>query len=120
MRLHQLFTNLIGNALRFAPVASPVTVVATGGDGPDGQPQVVVEVRDLGPGIAPQDQVRVFERFWQADGSAPTGGGGAGLGLAICKRIVERHGGAIAITSNRPRGACVTVTLPAQPQAPDD
>ncbi len=109
-RLHQLFTNLVGNALRFAPMGSEVVVEAEGRDD-----DVMVRVRDHGPGIAPQDQARVFERFWQADGSAPTGGGGAGLGLAICKRIVDRHRGTIGITSNKPRGACVTVTLPARP-----
>lgn len=109
-RLHQLFTNLIGNALRFAPLGSEVTVTADGGE-----TEVTVHVADLGPGIAPQHQTRVFERFWQADGTALTGGGGAGLGLAICKRIVERHGGAITISSNRPRGARVGVTLPARP-----
>lgn len=109
-RLHQLFTNIIGNALRFAPMGSEVSVEAEGCDR-----DVVVTIRDLGPGIAPQDQARVFERFWQADGSALTGGGGAGLGLAICKRIVDRHGGTIRITSNKPTGACVTVTLPSRP-----
>lgn len=110
-RLHQLFTNLIGNALRFAPMGSEVLVEAEGRDD-----SVLVRVRDLGPGIAAQDQARVFERFWQADGSALTGGGGAGLGLAICKRIVDRHGGTIRITSNKPRGACVTVSLPSRPR----
>lgn len=116
-RLHQLFTNLVGNALRFAPMGSEVIVEAEGRDD-----DVVVRVRDHGPGIAAQDQARVFERFWRADGSAPTGGGGAGLGLAICKRIVDRHGGSIVITSNRPSGACVTVTLPLRPPdgPPDD
>ncbi|MGI9612949.1 MAG: sensor histidine kinase [Acidimicrobiales bacterium] len=109
-RLHQLFTNIVGNALRFAPLGSEVAVEAEGRES-----DVVVRVRDRGPGIAPQDQLRVFERFWQADGSARTGGGGAGLGLAICKRIVDRHGGTIRITSNRPKGTCVTVMLPSRP-----
>lgn len=111
LRLHQLFTNIVGNALRFAPLGSEVTVEAEGRES-----GVVVRVCDRGPGIAPQDQVRVFERFWQADGSALTGGGGAGLGLAICKRIVDRHDGTIRITSNRPNGTCVTVTLPSRPE----
>jgi signal transduction histidine kinase len=109
VRLHQLFTNIIGNALRFAPLGSEVTVEASTTDD-----DVEVRVRDLGPGIAPQDQVRVFERFWQADGSAMTGGGGAGLGLAICKVIVDRHEGSIEITDNDPEGACVTVRLPSR------
>lgn len=108
-RLHQLFTNIIGNALRFAPLGSEIAVTAERvGD------RVSIQIRDQGPGIAPQDQVRVFERFWQADGTALTGGGGAGLGLAICKRIVDRHYGTITISSNHPQGACVTVSLPAR------
>lgn len=110
LRLHQLFTNIVGNALRFAPLGRDIRIEASGTD--DG---VEVRVRDEGPGIAPQDQVRVFEPFWQVDGSAVTGGGGAGLGLAICKRIVDRHRGSIEITSNRPIGACVTVRLPSRP-----
>jgi len=110
IRIHQLFTNIIGNALRFAPLGDEVFVEASSVDD-----DIVVAVRDQGPGIAPQDQVRVFERFWQADGSAVTGGGGAGLGLAICKLIVDRHQGSIEITSNQPHGACVAVRLPARP-----
>lgn len=108
-RLHQLFTNLIGNALRFGPLGAEVTVEAEGGDS-----EVVIEVCDRGPGIAPQHQARVFERFWRADGTSATGGGGAGLGLAICKRIVDHHEGSIRIGSNHPSGARVTVCLPAR------
>lgn len=106
--IHQLITNLVNNALRFAPVGAPIIIRAVG----DGE-QVVMSVVDRGPGIAPQLRSRVFERFWRADGSGPTGGGGAGLGLAICKRIVELHGGEIQILSNRPTGTVVQVRLPA-------
>lgn len=106
--IHQLVTNLVNNALRFAPVGAPIIIRAVG----DGE-QVLLSVVDRGSGIAPQLRSRVFERFWRADGSAPTGGGGAGLGLAICKRIVELHGGEIQIFSNRPTGTIVQVRLPA-------
>lgn len=108
-RLHQLFTNLINNALRFGPLGAEVVVDAEGS-----ATEVVVQVRDQGPGVAPQHQSRVFERFWRADGTSLTGGGGAGLGLAICKRIVDLHRGTIRVSSNHPRGACVTVHLPAR------
>jgi len=57
-------------------------------------------------------QRMLAQRFWQADGT-PTGGGGAGLGLAISKRIVDQHNGEILITDNQPHGACVVVSLPA-------
>ncbi len=106
--LHQLISNLISNALRFAPVGSPVVVTANGDGG-----RVIIRVSDEGPGIPPEQRSRVFDRFWQADGSGPTGGGGAGLGLSICKRIVELHQGSISIHSNRPVGTTVQVDLPA-------
>ncbi len=106
--LHQLFTNLVLNALRFAPVRSPITVTGTG----DGD-TVTIRVSDQGPGIPPELRSRVFERFWQFDRSGPTGSGGAGLGLAICKRIVELHDGEISIHSARPTGTTVQVQLKA-------
>ncbi|MFW2383168.1 MAG: HAMP domain-containing sensor histidine kinase [Acidimicrobiales bacterium] len=106
--LHQLFTNLVLNALRFAPVGSPIGVNASG----DGE-HVTIRVSDEGPGIPPELRSRVFERFWQGAGRGPTGGGGAGLGLAICKRIVDLHQGEISIHSNRPTGTMVQVRLPA-------
>lgn len=104
--LHQLVSNLVANALAFAPLASPITVRAVG----DGE-QVVISVIDQGPGIAPHLRSRVFERFWQLERSASSAG--AGLGLAICKRITELHGGDIQILSNRPTGAVLRVRLPA-------
>ena len=106
-RLRQLFTNLIGNALRFGPLGSVVKVTAIGADN-----KAVISVADQGPGIAPQHQSRVFEPFWQADGASPTGGGGGGLGLTICRRITEIHGGTIMVGSNYPTGAVLTVSLP--------
>ncbi len=106
--LHQLFSNLVANALRFAPLGSPVVIEARG----DGE-TLTIRVADEGSGIPPELRSRVFERFWQADGTGPTGGGGAGLGLAICKRIVELHHGTISVHSNHPAGTIIQVQLPA-------
>ena len=106
-QLERVLTNVIGNALRFSAIGEPVTVVASRQNG-----TVRVAVRDSGPGIPVDQRAKVFERFWQADGT-PTGGGGAGLGLAISKRIVDQHDGEILITDNQPNGACVVVSLPA-------
>jgi two-component system OmpR family sensor kinase len=106
-QLERVLTNIIGNALRFSPIGKPVTVVASRQDG-----SVRIAVRDEGPGIPVDQRSRVFERFWQADGSAPTGGGGAGLGLAISKRIIDAHDGEILVTDNQPNGACVVISLP--------
>lgn len=108
-QLARVLTNVIGNALRFSPIGEAVTLVASRQNG-----SVRVAVRDCGPGIPVDQRSKVFERFWQADGT-PTGGGGAGLGLAISKRIVDQHEGEILITDNQARGACVVISLPALP-----
>lgn len=113
-RLRQVFTNIIGNAIRFSPLGSPVTIVASK-TGSEHQSVARVSIRDLGPGIATEDRHKVFERFWQLDGATTTGGGGAGLGLAISRRIVEQHHGDIEITggpNDDPPGTCMVVTLP--------
>ena len=117
-RLRQVFTNIIGNAVRFSPLGESVTVVASKhGSGRDAAARVAI--RDRGPGISPEDRKRVFERFWQVDEPTPTGGGGAGLGLAISQRIVEQHQGQSEIvepaSSGRSTGetrTCGGVTLP--------
>lgn len=112
-RLRQVFINIIGNAARFSRPSEPVTVTATQNNGSAG-----VAIRDAGPGIPAEERTKVFERFWQADGTAPTGSGGAGLGLAISRQIVDQHGGSIQLTENKPRGACFVVTLPRRQSAP--
>lgn len=108
-RLRQVFVNIIGNAARFSHPGEPVIVTATQNNGSAG-----VAIRDTGPGIPAGERSKVFERFWQADGLTRTGSGGAGLGLAISKQIVDQHGGVIEISENRPAGACFVVTIPRQ------
>ena len=71
-----------------------------------------MEIADTGKGIAPEDLPHVFERFYRADKSR-TGGGNAGLGLSICKAIVEAHGGTIEISSVENTGTKLKVRLPA-------
>lgn len=84
-----LLGNLVDNALRYCPPASRIEIGLRAG--PDG---IALSVADDGPGIAPADRPRVFERFWRADQTAASG---TGLGLAIVQRIVRTHGGAIAV-----------------------
>jgi signal transduction histidine kinase len=103
-RLQQVLRNLVGNAVRHSPDGGAVVVRAT-----DGR-TVSFEVVDEGPGIAPGDRDRVFERFYRAD--AARSGGGAGLGLAIARWIVELHGGAIRAEDAEPRGCRMVVELP--------
>ena len=71
-----------------------------------------IEVRDLGPGIDPEDASRIFERFYRADEARSTAAGGAGLGLAIAHGIVEMHGGTIAAEVNHPHGCRMVLALP--------
>lgn len=102
LRIEQVLTNLIANAVKYAP-ESPVFVRAVV-DGDD----AVLTVRDQGPGIAPADRARVFERFEQVT----PGTSGFGLGLWIVRRIVEAHAGTIDIESEPGRGAAFIVRLP--------
>ncbi len=108
-RVHQVVANLLENALRVSP--RPGAVVVRAADGGPGR--VRLEVLDQGPGIPPAEAARVFERFHRLDAARTGDGGGAGLGLAIARWIVERHGGAIRVEAAEPRGCRMVVELPA-------
>ena len=104
VRVRQLITILLDNAVRHSPRGGSVVVrVRRDARG------AVLEVSDQGPGIAPDDLPRVFDRFWRAN-SAP--GGGTGLGLAIAATIVTRLGGRIGVANGLTGGAVFTVILP--------
>jgi signal transduction histidine kinase len=105
-RLSQVLMNLVGNALKFTDQGE----VAIGAAAEDGH--FVLTVRDTGPGIAPEDQDKIFGEFQQVDNSNTRKKGGTGLGLAISKRMVEMQGGAIAVESELGHGATFRVTLP--------
>jgi two-component system OmpR family sensor kinase len=118
-RLRQVVANLVGNVARHTPSGTPAELaVGRVGD------RVVLEVRDHGPGIAPEHAGRVFERFYRVDaGRTREGngtGGGAGLGMAIVAAIVEAHRGDVAISATPGGGATVRVSLPAGDPAPVD
>ena len=106
VRLRQIISNLISNALKFT--AAGAITVGIGGDAEG----ITIEVRDTGAGIAPEDQVHVFDRFVQADGSNTRRAGGTGLGLAICRELTELMGGEISLVSAPGEGSCFTVRLP--------
>jgi signal transduction histidine kinase len=107
LRLRQLVTILVDNAVRHSGAGSTVEVRVRPAVG-----AAVLQVDDQGPGVKPEDLPRLFERFWRAD-DAPAGG--TGLGLAIAKWIVEQHGGRIS-AENRPEGgASFRVWLPSRP-----
>jgi len=91
MLIQQVLINLLENALRYTSAGSPLEIEATRANN-----QVILEVRDRGPGIGREDAERLFERFYR--GSAqPSRDGGAGLGLTICRAIMQAHGGTIAL-----------------------
>ena len=106
-RFLQVVSNLVGNALKFAPAG---TVITLGWRLID-RGLVEFFVRDQGPGIAPEHLPHVFERFWQG-GSNKSRVKGAGLGLAIVKGLVEAHGGTVAVSSHPGEGAQFSFTLP--------
>ncbi|MGR6914954.1 sensor histidine kinase [[Actinomadura] parvosata] len=109
-RLRQVVSNLVGNAVTHTPAGTPVRV----GVGTDGGEAVLV-IADEGPGLAPEEASRVFDRFYRADGSRARATGGAGLGLAIVRSIVAAHGGRVELRSAPGRGAAFEIRLPAQP-----
>ncbi len=105
-RLAQVILNLVGNAIKFTD-AGDVTIGALASNG-----AVTISVRDTGPGIAPDQQKKIFEEFQQADSSITRSKGGTGLGLAISKRIIEMHGGRIWVESEPGKGSTFSFTLP--------
>ncbi|MFD9568498.1 ATP-binding protein [Streptomyces sp. NPDC059982] len=109
--LTRVVTNLLDNAQRFADGQVEVTLGVTGG--PDAR-TAVLEVRDDGPGIAPADRERVFERFARLDDARSRDHGGAGLGLAIARDLTAHHGGTLT-AEDSPRGARLVVRLPVAP-----
>ena len=110
VRIEQVVTNLLTNAIKYG-AGAPIEVTA-GHDGGVAR----IEVRDRGPGIAPADLERIFERFERA--TAVRNYAGLGLGLYVAREIVTAHGGTIAVTLREGGGAIFAVTLPIAPTRP--
>jgi len=104
-RVLQVLANLVGNALKFTPAGGRIELKAE-----PVQEGVRISVADTGPGIAPDHLPHVFDRFWKTRGGNRHG---AGLGLAICRGIVEAHGGSIRADSIPGEGSTFSFTLPA-------
>jgi two-component system phosphate regulon sensor histidine kinase PhoR len=114
--LLRLFENLIENALKYGAAGKRIEVAISAGTAADGgTPEVVVAVRDHGPGIAPEHLPRLTERFYRVDVGQSRAEGGTGLGLALVKHILARHRGRLAIDSILGDGATFTVRLPLSP-----
>ena len=103
----QVLINLINNAINNTQVGSNIRVISEKWD-----ECVRVCVIDDGPGIPDDIKPHIFEMFYTRKGKVSDGRRGVGLGLALCKSIVEAHGGIINLTDNEPSGCCFTFTLP--------
>jgi signal transduction histidine kinase len=105
-RIHQVLLNLLENAARYSPDGMPISVAVSS----PSAAVLRVTVRDRGPGIAAAEQQRIFEPFVR--GAAAEGKGGLGIGLYLCRSILERHGGAIGVDSTVGDGAAFWIDLP--------
>ena len=109
VRTRQILINLIGNAVKFTPAGGSVTAHA----GFDNDPSYLrFEVADTGPGLSLEYAERIFERLYQVKGAVQAGRKGLGLGLFICKELVNRQGGRIWVTSEAGKGSSFCFTLP--------
>ncbi|WNS41381.1 HAMP domain-containing sensor histidine kinase [Paenibacillus sp. MMS20-IR301] len=105
--LNQVWTNLLGNSIKFSADGGRISVSMK-----QELKQVAIRISDDGIGISPEDQKRIFERFFKADRSHNRKVGGSGMGLAIVKQIVLLHHGDVRVESEPGRGSTFTVTLP--------
>jgi signal transduction histidine kinase len=107
-KLRQVLTNLVDNGVKYSPDGGTVTLsVTTTGS------RVRFRVDDEGLGIPPAEQGRIFEKFFRLDPQLTRGVGGTGLGLYICRELVQRMHGRIWVASDGRRGSTFTVELPA-------
>jgi PAS domain S-box-containing protein len=108
-RLSQVLENLIGNAIKYSPQAGEITVTGSRTDS-----AIRFAVRDQGRGIAPEQAQKLFARFQQVESSDQQGHKGFGLGLSICKLIIQAHGGTIGVDSQPGEGSCFWFELPCE------
>jgi signal transduction histidine kinase len=108
-RIGQVLSNLIGNALKFTPEGG-VVEVALSFDRV--QEQLIFEVRDTGPGIDPEQAARIFDRLYQVQGSPDADHSGMGIGLYLCRQIIEQHRGSMQVSSSLGHGSSFRARIP--------
>lgn len=104
--------NLVENALKYGAAGKRVDITLSRAQTRTGAPEARIAVRDFGPGIAPEHLPRLTERFYRVDVADSRSQGGTGLGLALVKHILNRHGGRVAVESTLGQGATFTMHLP--------
>jgi len=105
LRIHQVVANLLSNARSHTPAGTPIHVEIKTSDS-----AIEIAVRDQGPGLSQEDQKRIFERFYRADGSRVRHGeDGSGLGLSIVDAVMRAHGGSVSVQSELGKGATFTL-----------
>jgi signal transduction histidine kinase len=103
-RVQIALSNLVANAVKFVQPGGAVSVAVSSGDG-----RVQFAVRDNGPGISPEEQLVIFDRFYRGKGAS---GEGAGLGLAIARSVAQAHGGTVSVQSAPGLGSIFTLEIP--------
>ncbi|HET9848779.1 MAG TPA: response regulator [Candidatus Dormibacteraeota bacterium] len=111
-KVKQVLYNLLSNAVKFTPAPGHITLTVK-----DSDEQLTIAVRDTGIGIKPEDLPKLFREFEQIDGSYTRRYQGTGLGLALCRRFVQMHGGRIWAESQFGKGSIFTFTIPREPRA---
>lgn len=106
-QLHRAFTRLLENAIIFTPDEGDITLCTRKVEG-----GIVIEIRDTGMGIASEDLPHIFERFYKADAARTAGYGGAGIGLSVADKVIEKHGGRIEVASVVDQGSTFLIWLP--------
>lgn len=104
----QVIINIIDNAIKYTPAGSSIAITAR-----QQEAFVVVSIADNGPGIPPEDQAHIFDMFYTGANQVADSRRSLGLGLALCKSIINAHGGEITVADNVPKGTIFTFTLPA-------
>ena len=107
-RIMQLIRNLLGNAIKFSPQGSEITIICE-----KNHDSIKMTIQDQGPGVPDGEKELIFDKFNQSSRTR-TGAGGTGLGLAICAQIIEVHKGRIWVENGQPQGALFNVLLPVE------
>ncbi|QDR83234.1 Sensor histidine kinase RcsC [Sporomusa termitida] len=115
VRIRQVLTNLLDNAVKFTVSGQVVLRVTQAAGQAGGSPLLAFSVSDTGPGILPENQELIFERFYQIDAAAAKHYGGIGLGLSIVKLLVEKMGGKLSFNSHMGQGSTFSFSLPLKP-----